>query len=100
MRLVLLATKDEAAAAITRLQARAEAEVEHKLGMLRTDRDGEFTAQAFMEYCAGKGVQRHLTTSYTPQLNGVVERWNQTVLGWHSACSSPWVFQRASGVKQ
>jgi hypothetical protein len=81
MWLVLLATKDEAAKAIIHLQARAEAEVGHKLGTLRTDHGGELTAQAFMEYCAGKGVQRHLTAPYTPQQNGVVERRNQTVLG-------------------
>jgi hypothetical protein len=29
---------------------------EDKLGTLRTDRGGEFTAQAFMEYYAGQGV--------------------------------------------
>jgi transposase InsO family protein len=81
MWLVLLDRKDEAAAVITRLQARTEAEVGHKLGTLRTDRGGELTAQAFMEYCAGKGVQRHLTALYTPQHNGVMERRNQTVLG-------------------
>jgi hypothetical protein len=81
MWLVLLATKDEAAAAIVRLQTRAEAEVGHKLGTLRTDRGGEFTVKDFGEYCAGQGIQRHLTAPYTPQQNGVVERRNQTVLG-------------------
>jgi transposase InsO family protein len=78
---LLLASKDEAASALTHLQVRAEVEVGHKLGTLRTDRGGEFTAQAFMEYCASKGVQHHLTAPYTPQQNGVVERRNQTVLG-------------------
>ena len=57
MWLVLLATKDEAATAIIRLLARAEAEVGHKLGTLRTDRGGEFTVRAFGEYCAGQGIQ-------------------------------------------
>jgi transposase InsO family protein len=81
MWLVLLATKDEAAAAIVRLQSRAEAEVGRKLGTLRTDRGGEFTAKDFGEYCPGQGIQRHLTAPYTPKQNGVVERRNQTVLG-------------------
>jgi hypothetical protein len=81
MWLVLLATKDEAATTIIRLQARAEAEVGHKLGTLRTDRGGEFTARAFGEYCAGQGIQRHLTAPYMAQQNGVIERRNQTVLG-------------------
>jgi hypothetical protein len=81
MWLVLLATKDEAAAAIIHLQARAEAEVGHKLGTLRTDRGGKFTAREFADYCAGQGIQRHLTAPYTPKQNGMVERRNQTVLG-------------------
>jgi len=81
MWLVLLSSKDQAADAIVRLQARAEAEAGRKLGTLRTDRGGEFTSRAFGEYCAMEGVQRHLTAPYTPQQNGVVERRNQTVLG-------------------
>jgi transposase InsO family protein len=81
MWLVLLSTKDEDAAAIVRLQTRAEAEVGRKLDTLRTDHGGEFTAKDFGEYCAGQGIQRHLTAPYTPQQNGVVEKWNQTVLG-------------------
>jgi hypothetical protein len=38
-------------------------------------------AHTFMEYCAEHGIRRHLTASYTPQQNGVVERRNQTVMG-------------------
>jgi transposase InsO family protein len=81
MWLVLLASKDQVAAAIAQLQACLEVEVEEKLGTLRTDHGGEFTAQAFANHCADHGVQRHFTTPYTTQQNGVVERRNQTVLG-------------------
>jgi transposase InsO family protein len=93
---VVAGLKDEAASALIRLQARAKAEVGHKLGTLRTDRDGEFTTQAFMEYCDSKGVQRHLAVLYTPQQNGVVERRNQTVLGMArcmlKSMGVPWCF--------
>jgi hypothetical protein len=41
---------------------------------------GEFTAVHFHEYFAELGVRRELTAPYTPQQNGVVERWNQTVV--------------------
>jgi transposase InsO family protein len=81
MWLVLLATKDEAATAIIRLQVRAEAEAGHKLGTLHTDRGGELTVWAFGEYCTRQGIQCHLTAPYTPQHNGVVESQNQTMLG-------------------
>jgi transposase InsO family protein len=81
MWLVLLASKDQAAAAIIQLQARLEKEARRKLGTLRMDQGGDFTAQVFQEHCADHGVQRHFTVPYTPQQNGVVERRNQTVLG-------------------
>jgi transposase InsO family protein len=79
--LVLLATKDEAFGMITAFKARVEAEVGKKIGILHTDRDGEFTTSGFTEYCSDHGVQRHLTTPYTPEQNGVAKRRNQSVLG-------------------
>ena len=81
MWLVLLASKDQARAAIIQLQARLENESGRKIGTLQTDRDGEFTARVFEEHYADQGVQRHFTAPYTPQQNGVVEWRNQTVLG-------------------
>ena len=79
--LALLSTKDEAAAAIIRLQTGAESESSCKLRTLRTDRGGEFTSASFTAYCAELGVERHLTAPYSPQQNGVVERRNQTIVG-------------------
>jgi transposase InsO family protein len=46
-----------------------------------TDRGGEFTSKKFAEYCAAEGIQRHLTTPYSPQQNGMVERRNAMVIG-------------------
>jgi transposase InsO family protein len=45
------------------------------------DRGGEFNSEDFVEHCVDHGVKRQLTTPYTPQQNGVVERRNQTVVG-------------------
>jgi hypothetical protein len=81
MWVVVLGSKGEAADAIRRAQAAAEAECGRKLCMLRTDNDGEFTAAEFASYCVDEGVQRHYSTPYSPQQDGVVERLNQTVLG-------------------
>jgi hypothetical protein len=44
-------------------------------------RGGEFTSSRFIYYCNNTGVRRHLTAPYSPQHNGVVECWNQTVVG-------------------
>jgi transposase InsO family protein len=81
MWLSLLGSKDEIAAVIIRLQARAEVEAGRKLGTLCTDRGGEFMAHTFGDYCSEQGIQRHLTVPYTPQQNGVAEWQNQTALG-------------------
>jgi transposase InsO family protein len=67
--------------AIRRAQATAEAECGRKLRVLRTDNGGEFTAAEFTSYYADEGVQRHYSTPYSPQQNGIVERRNQTVVG-------------------
>jgi transposase InsO family protein len=74
---VLLVTKDEALAAFNAFQARAKVEAGRKIGTLRTDRGGEFTARSFTDHCTKQGMQRHLTAPYTPEQNGVVERRNQ-----------------------
>jgi hypothetical protein len=51
------------------------------MGTLLTDCRGEFTTRTFSDYCAKNDIQRHITVSYTPQQNMVVERGNQMVLG-------------------
>jgi transposase InsO family protein len=81
MWLVLLSTKDEAAAALKRFQAEAQTEARRQLRTLRTDRGGEFTSSTLAAHFADTGVKRHLTAPYSPQQNGVVERRNQTVVG-------------------
>jgi transposase InsO family protein len=76
MWLQLLTSKSEAAEAIKKFKARAEAESGKKLRVLRTDRGGEFTSVEFAAYCAKEGVVRHHTAPYTLQQNDVVERRN------------------------
>ena len=77
MWVMILGSKGEAADAIRRAQAAAEAESGHKLRVLRTDNGSEFTAAGFTAYCASC----HYSAPYSPQQNGVVERRNQTVVG-------------------
>ncbi len=81
MWLTLITAKSNAALAIKKVKSAAELEVGHPLRVLRTDNGGKFTAKEFAAYCADEGGQRHFSTPYTPQQNGVVERQNQSVLG-------------------
>jgi transposase InsO family protein len=62
-----------------------EAECDRKLRVLRTDNGDEFMATEFASYYTDEGVQRHYSTSYSPQQNGVIERCNQTVVGMAQA---------------
>ena len=41
----------------------------------------KFTSVEFSSYYAEEGVVCHQTAPYSPQQNGVVERWNQILVG-------------------
>jgi transposase InsO family protein len=51
------------------------------LKAFRSDWGGEFTSTEFIDHFVHHGVRRQLTTPYTPQQNGVIERRNQMVVG-------------------
>jgi transposase InsO family protein len=80
MWVVVIPSRDRAAAGIKDIQARAEGESSLKLKALRTDHGGEFTVTEFADYCAAKGVHRQHTTPYSPHQNGIIEHRNGTVV--------------------
>ncbi|CAI7868102.1 unnamed protein product, partial [Closterium sp. NIES-54] len=47
---------------------------------IRTDRGGEFLGAEMKAWLKKQGIQRELTTAYSPQSNGVAERANRTIL--------------------
>nr|GEZ92248.1 hypothetical protein [Tanacetum cinerariifolium] len=59
-------------------------EVENQLGKtiksLRSDREGEYMIQEFLDHLKDHGVIAHRTPPHTPQHNGVLERRNRTLL--------------------
>ncbi|XP_074324194.1 uncharacterized protein LOC141659023 [Apium graveolens] len=59
---------------------------ERKVRTFRTDRGGEFVSNDFERYCKENGIERHYTTPYNPQQNGVVERRNRTVVEMARFC--------------
>ncbi|GAA0173161.1 transmembrane signal receptor [Lithospermum erythrorhizon] len=76
----LLSNKSDALEHFKYFKNMAENEIEAKLKCLRTDRGGEFNSEQFDQYCKDQGIKRHLTTTYTPQQNGVAERKNRTLM--------------------
>ena len=48
--------------------------------VLRSDRGGEYLSTEFLDYLKVNGILSEWTPPYTPQLNGVAERRNRTLL--------------------
>eukprot|EP01018_Ginkgo_biloba_P024020 Gb_18985 [translate_table: standard] len=72
--------KSEALDFFREFKANVEMQNGRKIKTLQTDRGGEFTSNEFSHYCKINGIQRQLTTSYTPQQNCVAERKNRSIV--------------------
>jgi hypothetical protein len=59
--------------------ARAERFLERDVKAIRTDNGTEFLNENFKSFCSKYGIKHELTNVYTPEQNGVAERYNQTV---------------------
>ncbi|KAJ9544263.1 hypothetical protein OSB04_023970 [Centaurea solstitialis] len=55
-------------------------QLDRKIKFLRSDRGGEYLSQEFGSHLMECGIVSQLTPSYTPQMNGVLERRNRTLL--------------------
>ncbi|KAI3739156.1 hypothetical protein L2E82_29553 [Cichorium intybus] len=58
----------------------AENQLGRKIKMLRSDRGGEYLSIEFLDYLKECGIVSQLSPPRTPQLNGVAERRNRTLL--------------------
>ncbi|KAI5314901.1 hypothetical protein L3X38_044077 [Prunus dulcis] len=72
--------KSEALCVFKKFKATVELQSGYKLKQSRSDRGGEYTSVEFERFCDNAGIERQLTTSYTPQQNGVAERKNRTIV--------------------
>lgn len=75
-----LKEKSEAFNYFKEFKKRVETETEKLIKCLKTDLGEEYTSTEFSEFCKEHGIQRQLTTAYTPQQNGVAESKNRTVM--------------------
>ena len=76
----LIKTKDETLDCFKRFKNLMEGKLDFKIKTLRTDNGGEFTSRVFEDYCNQEGISHQLTSPYSPQQNGVVERRNRSVI--------------------
>jgi hypothetical protein len=75
-----LKEKSSALAVFKNFKAFTETKSNYKLVAVRSDRGGEYTSNAFQEFCKENGIRHQLTVAYTPQQNGIVERKNRIIL--------------------
>ena len=77
----LLHTKDEALEAYKMFEAWAVTQHHcQAIKVLRSDRGGEYLSEVFNQHLQKAGTVRKLTTHDTPQLNGIAEHLNRTLL--------------------
>ncbi|MCP3666763.1 MAG: DDE-type integrase/transposase/recombinase [Gammaproteobacteria bacterium] len=74
-----LKNKSEVFQKFCEFEARVTTLTGQKIKVLRTDNGGEYTSKQFADFCAIKGITHQCTVPYTPQQNGVAERFNRTV---------------------
>ncbi|PHT50737.1 hypothetical protein CQW23_10484 [Capsicum baccatum] len=72
-------TKDQVLGVFKQFQVSIERETEKKLKCIRTDNGGKYCGP-FDEYCKQQGIRHHKTPPKTPQLNGLVERMNKSLI--------------------
>ena len=76
----ILKEKSAAFTTFKNFKVLVEAESDHKLITLWSDRDGEYTSNLFYEYYMEQGIKKQFTTAYIPQQNGIAKRKNRTIL--------------------
>ena len=75
----VLKTKDQVLSVFKQFQVSVERETEKKIKCLRTDNGGEYIGP-FDAYCKEQGIRHQFTPPKTPQLNGLAERMNRTIV--------------------
>src|SRR3954469_16406153 len=75
-----IATKDQAHEKFDEYKNLVENQTGRRIKTLRPDRGGEYVNRNFQQYLRQNGIQHQTTAPYTPQQNGVAERFNRTVI--------------------
>ncbi|KAJ9535999.1 hypothetical protein OSB04_un000841 [Centaurea solstitialis] len=76
----LIRYKSEAFEKFKEFQSEVQNQLDRKIKFLRSDRGGEYLSLEFDSHLRECGIVSQLTPPYTPQMNGVSERRNRTLL--------------------
>ncbi|KAH9718140.1 hypothetical protein KPL71_022099 [Citrus sinensis] len=72
--------KDEVLEIFVKWKKLVETQTGRKIKVLRSDNEGEYTSDPFLQVCQNEGIKRYFTVRHTPQQNGVADRMNHTLL--------------------
>jgi transposase InsO family protein len=78
-------TKDEVFGQFQKFRAQMENHTRNNIKFLRSNSGGEYTSNEFKDFRKEAGIKRESIVSYNPQLNGVVERNNRSIIHFSSA---------------
>ncbi|KAF1334706.1 Integrase catalytic core protein, partial [Globisporangium splendens] len=76
----LLRSKSEVLDKFVQFVKFAETQTGRRVKVLRSDNGGEYASSKFAAFCRDRGIVQQFTPPYTPQLNGVAERMNRTLV--------------------
>lgn len=76
----LLKRKSEVFEKFQEYEAEVLAKFGTKISLLTTDNRGEYESNEMITFCKRKGIKKVETIPYTPQQNGVAERFNRTLI--------------------
>jgi transposase InsO family protein len=77
---LFLQDKSEAKGVVKKFIRRVQNEFELKVKNIRSDNGSEFRNTQVEEFLDEEGIKNELSTPYTPQQNGIVERKNRTLI--------------------
>lgn len=75
-----LKTKDEALKCFQQYKAEVENQLNSSIKILRSDNGKEFCNNRFNDFLMSHGIVHHKTNPYTPEQNGISERFNRTIV--------------------
>ena len=79
-RVYFIKNKSEALDRFQEFKAQAKNEMGERIKIIRSDGGGEYVSKAFKIFLKQQGIRHQITAPYTPQQNGVAERFNRTVI--------------------
>ena len=95
-----MAHKRDTLVMFQKFQAKVTGQSGERIGVLKTDGGGEYRSKEFAQYLIKHQIEHEVTVPDSPDMNGLAERMNRTILKKPSACVRMQGYCILSGQKQ